>query len=72
MGEQIRGIILEGQSCSGKTSLFNAIKRQFGLIDQAERTNIFMSEHYSQTLNNVHGIWWIYPEKKILKFFQIE
>jgi hypothetical protein len=27
MSKQIRGIILEGQSCSGKTSIFNAIKR---------------------------------------------
>lgn len=27
MPKQIRGIIPEGQSCSGKTSLFNAIKR---------------------------------------------
>ncbi len=55
MREQIRGAIIEGQSYSGKTSLFNAIKRQHGLIDQADRTTIFRSEHYSQTLNNVHG-----------------
>ena len=26
MSKQIRGIILEGQSCSGKTSIFNALK----------------------------------------------
>lgn len=55
MSKQIRGIILEGQSCSGKTSIFNAIKHcQFTEVD-AERNVIYLSEHYSQTLNWVNG-----------------
>jgi hypothetical protein len=55
MSKQIRGIILEGQSCSGKTSIFNAIKRCHPLTDDAERNVIYLAEHYSQTLNWVNG-----------------
>jgi tRNA uridine 5-carbamoylmethylation protein Kti12 len=55
MSEQIRGIILEGQSCSGKTSIFNAIKRCHLLEDDAERNVIYLAEHYSQNLNWVNG-----------------
>lgn len=55
MAEQIRGIILEGQSCSGKTSIFNALKRLHTAQPNAERNVIFLSEHYSQNLNWVHG-----------------
>lgn len=55
MYQQVRGVIIEGQSCSGKTSLFNAIRKQHGLMDQSERNIIFLSEHYSQTLNYVNG-----------------
>jgi len=55
MSKQIRGIILEGQSCCGKTSVFNALKRcHYEQID-SERNVIFLSEHYSQTLNWVNG-----------------
>ncbi|MCK8061146.1 MULTISPECIES: hypothetical protein [unclassified Fusibacter] len=54
MAQQIRGIILEGQSCSGKTSMFNAIRKQHGLLEDAERNTIFLGEHYSQSLNYVH------------------
>lgn len=55
MSEQIRGIILEGQSCSGKTSIFNAIKRCHLQEDDAERNVIYLAEHYSQNLNWVNG-----------------
>lgn len=55
MSKQIRGIILEGQSCSGKTSIFNALKNCHQFEDNAERNVIFLSEHYSQTLNWVNG-----------------
>lgn len=55
MSKQIRGIILEGQCCSGKTSIFNAIKHCHPLEDDAERNVIFLSEHYSQTLNCING-----------------
>ena len=55
MSKQIRGIILEGQSCSGKTSIFNAIKLCHLSEADAERNVIYMAEHYSQTLNFVNG-----------------
>lgn len=55
MSKQIRGIILEGQSCSGKTSIFNAIKCYHPLEADAERNVIYLAEHYSQTLNWVNG-----------------
>jgi len=53
--KQIRGIILEGQSCSGKTSIFNAIKKQHPSQTDAERNVIYLAEHYSQNLNFVNG-----------------
>jgi thymidylate kinase len=55
MSNQIRGIILEGQSCSGKTSIFNAIKRCHFAEDDSERNVIYLAEHYSQTLNFING-----------------
>lgn len=53
--EQIRGVILEGQSCSGKTSMFNALKKLHVAQPDAERNVIFLSEHYSQNLNFANG-----------------
>lgn len=55
MANQIRGIILEGQSCSGKTSIFNAIKNRHSVEKDAERNVIYLAEHYSQTLNMING-----------------
>lgn len=55
MSKQIRGIILEGQSCSGKTSIFNAIKQCHSSENDFERNAIYLSEHYSQTLNSING-----------------
>ncbi len=55
MAEQIRGIIIEGLSCSGKTSLFKALKTQHSLLNSSERNTIFLSESYSQNLNLVNG-----------------
>lgn len=55
MSNQIRGIILEGQSCSGKTSIFNAIKSRHLVEKDAERNVIYLAEHYSQTLNLING-----------------
>ncbi|MCE5195677.1 MAG: hypothetical protein LLG09_00885 [Negativicutes bacterium] len=56
MSEQICGIILEGPSCSGKTSLFNAIQRYHLTEAGAERNVIYLAEHYSQNLNWVNGV----------------
>ncbi|MDF2686233.1 MAG: hypothetical protein K0S55_1414, partial [Clostridia bacterium] len=55
MSKQICGIILEGQSCSGKTSILNAIKQYHLSEENSERNVIYLSEHYSQTLNFVNG-----------------
>ena len=55
MSEQIRGVIIEGLSCSGKTSLFNALKVQHSLQSNNERNTIFLAENYSQNLNLING-----------------
>ena len=55
MAEQIRGIILEGLSCSGKTSLFLALKQVQAERKNGERNTIFLSEQYSQNLNLMNG-----------------
>lgn len=67
MSKQIRGIILEGQSCSGKTSIFNAIKQCHFLEDDAERNVIYLAEHYSQTLNFVNGKFQLLSREENLK-----
>jgi thymidylate kinase len=49
-----RGIILEGYSNAGKTSVLKALK-QLHASDDAERSVIVLSEHYSQVLHKVNG-----------------
>jgi thymidylate kinase len=51
----IRGIILEGYSHAGKTSVLKALKLLHAQDESSERSIIVLSEHYSQLLNNVHG-----------------
>lgn len=51
----IRGIILEGYSNSGKTSLLRTLKLMLSEDDSAERSLIVLGEHYSQVLNHVNG-----------------
>lgn len=55
MRSQIRGVVLEGLSCAGKTSTLIALKRAQAENNEAERSLIVLSEHYSQVLNNVKG-----------------
>ncbi len=55
MSELTRGIILEGISCSGKTSTMYAIKKLFACDHTLERNVIMLGEHYTQALNMVHG-----------------
>ena len=43
--------MLEGISCSGKTSVFKEIKRLHGNGRENERSVIALGEHYSQVLN---------------------
>ncbi|GGG68935.1 hypothetical protein [Paenibacillus radicis (ex Gao et al. 2016)] len=51
----IRGVILEGYSNAGKTSVLKALKLLQAQDEASERSLIVLSEHYSQVLNNVHG-----------------
>ncbi|OWR32310.1 hypothetical protein CDO73_01490 [Saccharibacillus sp. O23] len=51
----IRGIILEGYSNSGKTSLLRALKRYQAQDEASESSVVILGEHYSQILHNVHG-----------------
>jgi len=50
-----RGIILEGYSNAGKTSLLRAIKQYQAQDELGESSAIILGEHYSQVLNNVRG-----------------
>lgn len=51
----IRGVILEGYSNAGKTSLLRAIKQYQSQDESAERSVVILGEHYSQILNKKHG-----------------
>jgi thymidylate kinase len=55
MRSQIRGVVLEGLSCAGKTSTLTALKKAQTEGKEAERSLIVLAEHYSQVLNNVKG-----------------
>jgi hypothetical protein len=51
----IRGVILEGHSNAGKTSLLRALKRYQANDDGAESSVVVLGEHYSQVLQNGRG-----------------
>lgn len=51
----IRGVILEGYSNAGKTSVLKAIKQYQANEEEAELSVVILGEHYSQILNNVQG-----------------
>lgn len=51
----IRGVILEGHSNAGKTSLLRALKKLQARDESAESSVVILGEHYSQVLQNVHG-----------------
>lgn len=50
---QMRGIILEGYSHAGKTSVLKSLKLIQAQDELAERSVIVLSEHYSQVLHNI-------------------
>ncbi|MFC5449009.1 hypothetical protein [Paenibacillus aestuarii] len=52
----IQGVIIEGLSTAGKTSVFAAIKKIHSQLSSAQRTVIAISEHYSQVLHSHHGV----------------
>ncbi len=47
--QHLQGLVIEGISCSGKTSLLKALKILHG--DKYERSLIVLGEHYSQVLH---------------------
>lgn len=51
----IRGVIIEGLSTAGKTSVFSAIKKIHSQAPEVEKTIIAVSEHYSQILHSYQG-----------------
>jgi hypothetical protein len=51
----IRGVVIEGLSTAGKTSVFSAIKQLHSRTPDAERTMVAISEHYSQVLHSYRG-----------------
>ncbi|MFJ7936505.1 hypothetical protein [Sporosarcina sp. NPDC096371] len=62
---QFRGIILEGYSNAGKTSVLKSLK-QLQACDDAERSVIVLSEHYSQILHKVNGeLKWLSREEHL-------
>jgi thymidylate kinase len=52
---QLRGIILEGFSHAGKTSVLKSLKLMQAQDESAKRSVIVLSEHYSQVLHNMQG-----------------
>lgn len=52
----IRGVIIEGLSTTGKSSVFSALKRLHSQTHNGEKTIIAVSEHYSQVLHSYKGV----------------
>lgn len=62
---KFRGIILEGCSNVGKTSVLKSLK-QLHASDDTERSIIVLSEHYSQILHKVNGeLMWLSHEEHL-------
>lgn len=51
----VAGVVLEGLSTAGKTSVLRAIKQEQANEDGAERSVVILGEHYSQQLQQIHG-----------------
>lgn len=66
----IRGVILEGFSHAGKTSVLNALKKLHAHDESSERSIIVLSEHYSQVLHNVKGDFQRLNRNEHLKLLQ--
>lgn len=66
----IRGVILEGFSHAGKTSVLNALKKLHAQDESSERSIIVLSEHYSQVLHNVKGDFQRLNRNEHLKLLQ--
>ncbi len=55
MSSLISGVVLEGLSTAGKTSVLKSIKQVQSLDTEAERSVVILGEHYSQQLQVIHG-----------------
>ena len=63
---EFRGVILEGCSNVGKTSVLKSLKKLQACDDDAERSIIILSEHYSQVLHKVNGeLKWLGREEHL-------
>jgi hypothetical protein len=64
----LHGLVIEGMSHSGKTSLLNALKIRHG--DNHERSLIVLAEHYSQILQNKDGKFYRPTQSDHLKLLE--
>lgn len=55
MNDLVSGIVLEGLSTAGKTSVLKEIKRVQSQDADAERSVVILGEHYSQQLQRIKG-----------------
>ena len=55
MNSLVSGVVLEGLSTAGKTSVLREIKRVQAQDENAERSVVILGEHYSQQLQVIHG-----------------
>jgi hypothetical protein len=55
MNSLVFGLVLEGLSTAGKTSVLREIKRVQAKDENAERSVVILGEHYSQQLQVIHG-----------------
>lgn len=54
MNDLVSGVVLEGLSTAGKTSVLKEIKRVQAKDVEAERSVVILGEHYSQQLQMIH------------------
>lgn len=55
MRPHVRGVILEGLSTAGKTSVLKALKTAQSSRSDSERSVLILGEHYSQQLQIIEG-----------------
>lgn len=56
MSAMVSGIVLEGLSTAGKTSVLKEIKQVQAADSESERSVVVLGEHYSQQLQMIHGV----------------
>jgi len=55
MNPHVRGVVLEGLSHAGKTSVLKALKQAQAKREGSERSVLVLGEHYSQQLQSIKG-----------------